>query len=64
MKGEYCFDGGPFDALRFWVGGSDYRHNERGRGDDGFGIRATFKNREVEGRSSSSTCRCRPPSAP
>ena len=51
IRGEYRFDGGPFDTVRLWLGGSSYRHNEHGLDDDGvFGVRATFKNREVEGR--------------
>ncbi|WP_375457795.1 TonB-dependent receptor domain-containing protein [uncultured Enterovirga sp.] len=51
IRGEYRFDSGPFDAFRFWVGGSSYKHNERGLDEDGhFGVRATFKNREVEAR--------------
>ena len=50
-KGEYRFESGPFEALRFWFGGSTYRHDEIGIGDDGReGIQATFKNREYEGR--------------
>ncbi len=50
-KGEYRFESGPFEAVRFWFGGSSYRHDEIGIGDDGIdGIQATFKNREYEGR--------------
>ena len=50
-RGEYRFDSGPFEALRFWFGGSNYRHDEIGTGDNGLdGIQATFKNREYEGR--------------
>ena len=51
-KGEYRFDGGPFEALRFWFGGSGYKHNELGIDPDtGIdGVRATFRNREYEGR--------------
>ena len=50
-RGEYRPLGGPFEAIRFWAGGSVYRHDERGIGEDGIdGIQATFKNREVEGR--------------
>ncbi|WP_407520515.1 TonB-dependent receptor [Methylobacterium oryzisoli] len=42
---------GPVEAIRFWFGGSVYKHNEIGIGDDGVdGIQATFKNREAEGR--------------
>jgi len=50
-RGEYRFDAGPFEAFRFWLGGSTYRHNELGIDGNGVdGVRATFKNREVEGR--------------
>ena len=50
-KGEYRFDGGPFEAMRFWLGASTYRHDEIGIGESGIdGIQATFKNREIEGR--------------
>lgn len=50
-RGEYRFDGGPFEALRLSFGGSHYRHNELGIGEDGVdGVRATFQNREFEGR--------------
>jgi iron complex outermembrane receptor protein len=50
-KGEYLFDDGPFEALRFWLGGSNYRHDEIGTGENGLdGVQATFKNREYEGR--------------
>ena len=51
-RGEVRFDAGPIEAVRFWLGGSNYRHDESGiDGDTGIdGIRATFKNREFEGR--------------
>ncbi|RVU16187.1 TonB-dependent receptor [Methylobacterium oryzihabitans] len=50
-KGEYRPLDGPFAAIRFWLGGSTYRHNEIGIGEDGIdGIQATFKNRQAEGR--------------
>ncbi|RXF73424.1 TonB-dependent receptor [Hansschlegelia zhihuaiae] len=29
-RGEHRFDGGPFEAVRFWVNGSRYRHRELG----------------------------------
>ncbi|WP_204275502.1 hypothetical protein, partial [Enterobacter hormaechei] len=42
---------GPFEVLRFWAGGSVYRHDEVGIGESGIdGIQAIFKNREVEAR--------------
>ncbi|WP_414652790.1 TonB-dependent receptor [Hansschlegelia sp.] len=50
-QGEWRFDAGPFEAVRFWLGGSSYKHNEVGVGEDGVdGVQATFKNREAEGR--------------
>lgn len=50
-RGEYRPLDGPIAAVRFWLGGSVYRHDETGLGEDGVdGIRATFKNREAEGR--------------
>ncbi|GJE55891.1 TonB-dependent receptor [Methylobacterium sp. WL9] len=50
-RGEYRPLDGPFSAVRFWLGGSNYRHNEIGIGNDGVdGIQAVFKNREAEGR--------------
>ncbi|UMY20242.1 TonB-dependent receptor [Methylobacterium organophilum] len=50
-RGEYRPLEGPFEVIRFWAGGSVYKHNETGIGEDGIdGIQATFKNREAEGR--------------
>ncbi len=50
-KGEYRPDTALIDAVRFWVGATDYRHNEIGLGDDGtMGVRQTFTNKEQEGR--------------
>ncbi|AOO79692.1 TonB-dependent receptor [Bosea vaviloviae] len=50
-KGEFQIDGGFIDTLRFWVGGSVYRHQEQGLNDGGgFETAAVFKNREIEGR--------------
>ncbi|UZF91946.1 TonB-dependent receptor [Bosea sp. NBC_00550] len=50
-KGEFQIDGGFIDTIRYWVGGSVYRHDEKGLNGDGlFETAATFKNREVEGR--------------
>ncbi|GJE25377.1 TonB-dependent receptor [Methylobacterium organophilum] len=50
-RGEYRPREGPFSAIRFWLGGAHYRHNEIGLGPGGAdGIQATFKNREAEGR--------------
>ena len=50
-KGEVRFEHGPFEAFRFWLGASRYRHDETGLDDEGRrGVRATFRNREVEAR--------------
>jgi iron complex outermembrane receptor protein len=50
-QGEHRFDGGPFSAIRFWINGSDYKHNEIAIGEDSVdGVQATFKNRETESR--------------
>ena len=52
-KGEYRPQSG-IDAVRFWYGYTDYRHNEIGRADPldaaTNGVRQTFTNREHEGR--------------
>jgi iron complex outermembrane recepter protein len=53
-KGEYRPDAAAIDAIRFWAGATDYKHNEIGLADpaDPFslGVRQTFTNREQEGR--------------
>jgi iron complex outermembrane receptor protein len=53
-KGEYRPDAAAIDAIRFWAGATDYRHNELGLADpaDPFsdGIRQTFTNKEQEAR--------------
>src|SRR4029079_18686265 len=53
-KGEYRPDAAAIDAVRFWAGATDYKHNEIGLADpaDLFstGVRQTFTNREQEGR--------------
>ena len=50
-KGEVRFEHGPFEAFRFWLGASRYRHDETGLDEAGArGVRATFNNREVEAR--------------
>ncbi|UQR64274.1 TonB-dependent receptor [Bradyrhizobium sp. C-145] len=53
-KGEYRPDAAAIEAVRFWFGAVDYRHNEIGLADptDPFslGVRQTFTNREQEGR--------------
>jgi len=54
VKGEYRPDAAAIDAVRFWVGATDYRHNELGLADpsDLFsdGIRQTFTDKEQEAR--------------
>ena len=53
-KGEYRPQAGGIDAVRFWLGATDYRHNEIGLADpaDIFsdGVRQTFTSKEQEGR--------------
>jgi iron complex outermembrane receptor protein len=54
VKGEYRPDAAAIDALRFWVGATDYRHNEIGLADpvdlSSDGVRQTFTNKEQEAR--------------
>lgn len=51
-KGEYRPDSAAIDAIRFWAGATDYRHNEIGLADvtnpATDGVRQTFTNREQE----------------
>lgn len=49
-KGEYRPLAGPIEAIRFWFGGSNYKHDEIGINGGVDGVQATFKNRELEGR--------------
>jgi iron complex outermembrane recepter protein len=50
-KGEFRPDSAVVDAVRLWFGATDYRHFEKGIGEDGFdGTQATFRNREQEAR--------------
>ncbi len=53
-KGEYRPDAAAIEAVRFWAGATDYKHNELGRADaldfSTDGVRQTFTNREQEGR--------------
>ncbi|WP_439574690.1 TonB-dependent receptor [Phreatobacter sp.] len=49
-KGEIRFDGHVVDTVRFWLGGSIYRHNEQHLDMGAFETAATFRNEEVEGR--------------
>ena len=51
-KGEYRPDAAAIDAIRFWAGATDYRHNEIGLLDPADpttdGVRQTFTNKEQE----------------
>lgn len=53
-KGEYRVGGSVVDAVRWWWGYTDYRHDEIGLADATnlftAGIRQTFTNKEAEGR--------------
>lgn len=53
-KGEYRPDAAAIEAVRFWAGGTDYKHNEVAFADAAdplsLGVRQTFTNREQEGR--------------
>ena len=53
-KGEYRPQAGGIDAIRFWLGATDYHHNEIGLLDPADpttdGVRQTFTNKEQEGR--------------
>src|SRR5437879_6304711 len=53
-KGEYRPDAAAIDAVRFWAGATDYRHNELGLLDPADpttdGVRQTFTNKEQEVR--------------
>src|SRR5947209_3075569 len=53
-KGEYRPEAGGIDAVRFWFGATDYKHNELGLADPldpaSDGVRQTFTNKEQEGR--------------
>ncbi|MBX9827431.1 MAG: TonB-dependent receptor [Xanthobacteraceae bacterium] len=53
-KGEFRPQSAAIDAVRFWAGAVDYKHNEIGFATEGDpatdGVRQTFKNKEQEGR--------------
>ncbi len=53
-KGEWRAPNSFIDAIRFWGGATDYKHNELGLADPtnpaSDGIRQTFTNKEQEGR--------------
>jgi iron complex outermembrane receptor protein len=53
-KGEYRPDAAAIDAIRFWAGATDYKHNEIGLSDPAdpttLGVRQTFTSRDQEAR--------------
>jgi iron complex outermembrane receptor protein len=53
-KGEFRPTSSAVDAVRFWMGYTDYKHNELGLADPANaatdGVRQTFTNKELEGR--------------
>ena len=53
-KGEWRAPAGWIDAIRFWGGATDYKHNELGLADpndlSSDGVRQTFTNKEQEAR--------------
>ena len=53
-KGEYRPDAAAIEAIRFWAGATDYKHNEIGLADPAdpttLGVRQSFTNKEQEGR--------------
>lgn len=53
-KGEYRPDTAAIEAIRFWAGTTDYKHNEVALADaadpTSLGVRQTFTNKEHEGR--------------
>ena len=49
-KGEMRPQSGAIETIRYWAGGSDYKHDELAN-ENGFdGIQQTFTNKELEGR--------------
>ena len=53
-KGEYRPDAAAIEAIRFWAGATDYKHNEIGLADPAdpttSGVRQTFTSRDQEAR--------------
>lgn len=53
-KGEYRPDAAAIEAVRFWAGATDYKHNEIGLADTAdltsLGVRQSFTSKEQEGR--------------
>lgn len=53
FKGEYRPDSAAIEAIRFWAGATDYKHDEIGLEQPGAGpliVHQTFTNKEQEGR--------------
>ncbi|OYU89919.1 MAG: TonB-dependent receptor [Bradyrhizobiaceae bacterium PARB1] len=53
MKGEYRPDAAAIEAIRFWAGATNYKHDEIGLEEGGTGaphVHQTFTNKEQEGR--------------
>ena len=59
-KGEYRRSASGIDAVRYWWGYTDYKHNEIGFADPADpatdGIRQTFTNKDLEGRAEVQLC--------
>jgi iron complex outermembrane receptor protein len=49
-KGEYRPRSSGIDAVRFWLGATDYKHDELANEGGFSGVHQTFTNRELEGR--------------
>lgn len=49
-RGEWRVRDGSIEAVRFWLGGSTYAHNEIGFETGAAEVGARFENREIEGR--------------
>lgn len=49
-KGEYRPDGWAIDAIRFWAGATDYKHNEIADEGGFHGVQQTFTNKQKEAR--------------
>ncbi|MDX2204656.1 MAG: TonB-dependent receptor [Hyphomicrobiaceae bacterium] len=49
-RGEWRVNASGIEAIRYWVGGSDYRHNEIGFESGAAEVGSRFTNREIEGR--------------
>src|SRR5262249_4478624 len=49
-RGEYRPQTSGIDTIRFWLGHTDYRHNELANENGLDGVQQTFTNKEQEGR--------------